>query len=324
MVLRDVDGSLVWKTDLNSTTTNHVERAELLNSGNLVLKDPQGNILWQSFHFPTDTLLPNQLFTKGMKLVSNKLGRGNFGSGYYSLYFDNNVLRLMFDDPDTSSIYWPDPGMNVYQNGRADYNSSRIAVFDEIGNFLSSDQLKFSAGDMGLGPKRRLTIDYDGNLRLYSLNATAGFWLVTWEALIQSCTVHGICGRNAICVYTPEPKCSYPPGYEMLNKGNWNEGCKPKFNLTCSEPVKFVEIRNMDFYGFDLNYSESTTFDHCKNLCTGDCRCQAFLYKLGGQMALCYTKGVLFNGYKSPNQWGNMFLKLPVSADSSLRTLIHA
>ncbi|KAK9927011.1 hypothetical protein M0R45_024216 [Rubus argutus] len=144
---------------------------------------------------------------------------------------------------------------------------------------------------MGLGPKRRLTIDYDGNLRLYSLNATADFWLVTWEALIQRCKVHGICGRNAICVYTPEPKCSCPPGYEMLNKGNWNEGCKPKFNLTCSEPVKFVEIRNMDFYGFDLNYSESTPFDHCKKLCSDDCRCQAFLYKLGGLKALCYTKG---------------------------------
>lgn len=197
-------------------------------------------------------------------------------------------------------------------------NSSRIAVFDEIGNFLSSDQLQFSAGDMGLGPKRRLTIDYDGNLRLYSLNATADFWLVTWEALIQRCKVHGICGRNAICVYTPEPKCSCPPGYEMLNKGNWNEGCKPKFNLTCSEPVKFVEIRNMDFYGFDLNYSESTPFDHCKKLCSDDCRCQAFLYKLGGLKALCYTKGALFNGYKSPNQWGNMFLKQPVSVESSL------
>lgn len=85
MVLRDVDGSLVWKTDLNSTTANLVQRAELLNSGNLVLKDPQGNILWQSFDFPTDTLLPNQLFTHGMKLVSNKLGRGNFGSGLVSI-----------------------------------------------------------------------------------------------------------------------------------------------------------------------------------------------------------------------------------------------
>lgn len=85
----------------STTTANRSERAELLNSGNLVLKDPQGNILWQSFDFPTDTLLPNQRFTKGMKLVSNKLGRGNFGSGYHSLYVDNNVLRLMFDGPDT-------------------------------------------------------------------------------------------------------------------------------------------------------------------------------------------------------------------------------
>lgn len=212
-------------------------------------------------------------------------------------------------------MLWP-MGIN-----RTEYNSSRIAIFDEMGNFLSSDKLQFSANDMGLGPKRRLTIDYDGNLRLYSLINAAGCWGVTWEALIQRCRVHGICGRNAICVYTPEPKCSCPPGYEVSNKGNWNEGCKPKFNLTCSQPVKFVEIRNLDFYGFDLKYIESTTFHHCKKLCLDDCRCQAFRYKLAGKsITLCYTKGALFNGHKSPNQPGGMYLKLPVSVETSVPT----
>ncbi|VVA25355.1 PREDICTED: putative receptor kinase ZmPK1 [Prunus dulcis] len=324
LVLTDVDGATVWQTSTNSSSLD-VERAELLNSGNLVLKDAHGKILWQSFDFPTDTLLPNQPFTKSKKLIST-LGRGTFGTGYFSFYFDNdNVLKLMYDGPDISSLYWPDPDYSVFLNGRTNYNSSRIAVLDDSGNFLSSDKLQFSASDMGVGVKRRLTMDYDGNLRLYSLNSLTGFWVITWEAMAELCKVHGICGRNGICIYTPQPKCSCPPGYDVVDTSNLNKGCKPKFNLTCSQSqqVKFVQIQQVDFYGFDLNYSEPISFDNCRKFCLEDCRCEAFSYRLTGE-GRCYTKSALFNGYKSPNFPGSIYLRLPMSVEASLSTKLNA
>ncbi|KAL6280559.1 hypothetical protein ACE6H2_017440 [Prunus campanulata] len=315
MVLRDVDGTIVWESS-TSTPTGGAERAELLNSGNLVLKDSQGKTLWQSFDFPTDTLLPNQPFTKSMKLKS-MLGRGNFGTGYYSFYFDNdNVLRLIYDGPDMTSVYWPNPSRRVLDNGRTNYNTSRIASFDEMGSFFSSDDLKFSAFDMGVRVKRRLTMDYDGNLRLYSLSGSTESWVITWQALTQQCKVHGICGRNGICVYTSErPKCSCPPGYEVADTTNWHKGCKPKFDPTCSQSQqwKFMQIQRADFYGFDLIYYESISFLRCRKQCLEDCRCEAFSYRVGS----CYTKGALFNGYVSPNIRGSIYLRLPQSVDTS-------
>ncbi|OAY41375.1 putative receptor protein kinase ZmPK1 isoform X2 [Manihot esculenta] len=278
MVLTDVDGSTIWETN---TTSTDVSGAEVLDSGNLVLKDPRGKIIWQSFDFPTDTLLPNQFFTKSTKLIS--------------------------------SIYWPNPDFKVFASGRTNYNGSRIAVFDEMGNFLSSDQLQFSASDMGFGILRRLTMDFDGNLRLYSLNNETGLWETTWEAMLEQCKVHGICGRNAICVYTPEPKCSCPPGYEVTEHGNWNKGCKPKFTIeNCSQEWRFVQVPQVDFYGFDLNYSQSISRDSCLKLCLEDCRCAAFSYRVSGE-GLCFTKSALFNGYKSPNFPGSIYMKLPAS-----------
>nr|TKR90133.1 hypothetical protein D5086_0000235130 [Populus alba] len=316
MVLTDVDGSIIWETN---TTSTDVGRAELLDTGNLVLKDPGGKILWQSFDFPTDTLLPNQLFTKRTKLVA-RLHSGSYASGYFSFFFDNdNVLRLIYDGPDISSIYWPNPDFDVFGNGRTNYNSSRTAVFDEMGHFISSDQLQFSAPDTGLlRIKRRLTMDHDGNLRLYSLNNETGLWVISWQALSQLCNVHGICGINSICVYTPDPKCSCPPGYEITEPGNWNKGCKPMFNSTLSQSqqVKFVLLPHVDFWGFDLNFSASTTFDSCMKLCLGDYRCKAFSYRLDG-LGRCYAKGVLFNGYQSPSFPGNIYLRLPVSFETS-------
>ncbi|KAK1562923.1 hypothetical protein Q3G72_019164 [Acer saccharum] len=312
MVLTDVDGTVIWITN---TTSTRADRAELLDSGNLVLKDLQGKILWQSFDFPTDTLLPNQNLTENTKLIS-KLGSGNFGSGFYTFYFDNdNVLRFLYDGPDTSSVYWPNPDWDVFRNGRTKYNSSRIAVLDDMGSFLSSDIFQFSAIDMGFGIKRRLTMDYDGNLRLYSLNVN-GSWMISYEALRQQCNVHGICGRNGICVYTQEPKCSCPPGYEVMEPGNWNKGCKPKFNRTCSKQVKFIKLPHVDFYGNDLNFSRYVSLSSCMKLCLDDCRCEAFSYRITGK-GRCYTKSVLFNGLNTPNFPGTIYLKLPLNVEAS-------
>ncbi|KAK9193368.1 hypothetical protein WN944_004065 [Citrus x changshan-huyou] len=315
MVLTDVDGTVIWMTN---TTSTGADRAELLDTGNLVLKDRHGKILWQSFDFPTDTLLPNQVFRKSTKLISG-VGNGTYASGYFSLYFDNdNVLRLMYDGPEISSVYWPDPDLNVFQNGRTNYNSSRIAVLDDFGSFSSSDELKFSATDMGFGIKRRLTMDYDGNLRLYSLNNVTGLWMISWQALMRPCKVHGVCGKNGICTYTPEPKCSCPPGYEATEPGDWSKGCKPKFNRTSSSSltdVKFVKVPKVDFYGFDLNFSEHVSKEACLKLCLDDFRCSGFSYRLTGER-VCFTKSELFNGYKAPNFPGDMYLKLPVTVEA--------
>ncbi|KAJ6992913.1 hypothetical protein NC653_016126 [Populus alba x Populus x berolinensis] len=56
MVLSDVDGSIIWETNITSTDAR---MAELLDTGNLVINGPGGEILWQSFDSPIDTLLPN-------------------------------------------------------------------------------------------------------------------------------------------------------------------------------------------------------------------------------------------------------------------------
>lgn len=110
LVLTDFGGSIVWETNTSSTA---VDRAELLNSGNLVLKDTTGNILWQSFDFPTDTLLPSQFFTKNHNLIS-KLSLQDLAPGYFRFFFDNdNVLKMVYNGPEFTSIYWPTPGLNV-------------------------------------------------------------------------------------------------------------------------------------------------------------------------------------------------------------------
>ncbi|KAL8167909.1 hypothetical protein V2J09_009408 [Rumex salicifolius] len=305
LVFFDIDGSVTWQSN---TTSASVDRLELLKTGNLVIRSSAGKIIWQSFDLPTDTLLPGQLLTKSTKLP------GKFGSGYFSLFFDNdNVLRLIYNGPQITSIYWPYPvTYTAFQLGRTTYNSSRIVVFDDQGLLTSSDQFQIRPSDMGIpGIKRMLKMDYDGNLRIYSFYVSSGSWAVTYEAVGAQCLIHGLCGVNEICVYRPQHGCSCPPGYEQTNSTDWSQGCKPKFKKRCLDSF-FVEMQNTDYYGFDLNYTPGINFEECKQLCLGDCRCLAFSYRQTGE-AFCFTKSALFNGYSSPDFPASIYIRLPIN-----------
>ncbi|KMT15486.1 hypothetical protein BVRB_3g058410 [Beta vulgaris subsp. vulgaris] len=188
-----------------------------------------------------------------------------------------------------------------------------------MGTFSSSDQLQFSASDVGVGIRRRLTLDYDGNLRVYSLNELSGFWYITWQAVVKPCDIHGLCGKNGICTYTPNPKCSCPPNYEPTDTSDWGKGCKPKFHIGCSNS-EFVEITHVDYYGFDLNRSRPASYEECKQLCLGDCRCEAFNYRLTGE-GMCFTKNSLFNGFRSVDFPSSIYLRVPRSSEQTLKPI---
>ncbi|XP_035546532.1 putative receptor protein kinase ZmPK1 [Juglans regia] len=187
LILSDAGKFTVWETNTQSLSSVHLS---LNNTGNLVLQNTEGVTLWESFDFPTDTLLPQQLLTRNIRLVSSR-SQTNYSSGFYKLFFDNdNLLRLLYDGLEVSSVYWPDPWLVSWDAGRSTYNSSRIAVLDTFGNFSSSDDFTFMAADYGPNLHRRLRIDYDGNVRLYSWDKEAQTWFVSWQAIQKPCKIY--------------------------------------------------------------------------------------------------------------------------------------
>ncbi|CAL4923207.1 unnamed protein product [Urochloa decumbens] len=320
LVLTDYDGAVVWQAEGEDSAG--VQYAQLLDTGNLVMKNSSG-IVWQSFDSPTDTLLPTQRITAATRLVSTT---GLHVPGHYIFHFtDSSILSLIYDDTDVHEIYWPDPDNGEYENNRNRYNSTRFGGLDDTGNFFSSDfanQQALVASDQGLGIKRRLTLDPDGNLRLYSLNSSDGRWSVSWIAMTQPCNIHGLCGPNGICHYLPAPTCFCPPGYVMNNPGNWSQGCRPLVDINCTveqvQPVKFLELPGTDYWGSDQLHADQVSLEACKNICRSDCTCKGFLYQQGS--GSCYPKSFLFNGkaYTPPSKtYRTMYLKLPTSVNIS-------
>ncbi|XP_059454024.1 putative receptor protein kinase ZmPK1 [Corylus avellana] len=315
LILTDAGKFTVWTSD---TLSRSPLQLLLYNTGNLVLRTLKGVSLWQSFDFPTDTLLPQQQLTRNTRLVSSR-SQGNYSSGFYKLLFDNNnLLRLLFDGLEISSIYWPYPWLVSRAAGRSTDNKSRIAVLDWLGNFSSSDQYNVMSADNGVVLHRRLTVDYDGNIRLHSWEEEEGTWVISWQAIQQPCTIHGICGPNGICSYVADSgrKCSCIPGYKMKNHTDWSYGCEPRFNLSCNKnDSAFLLLSHVEFYGYDFGYFPDYTLTQCKNLCLRWCNCKAFQFKFDDDAGFskCYPKTTLLNGHRSQAFKGDLYLRVPES-----------
>ncbi|XP_022844040.1 putative receptor protein kinase ZmPK1 [Olea europaea var. sylvestris] len=306
LVLTDGGQFTVWTSNTNSRSPLHLQ---LHDSGNLILTATlRQKTLWQSFDSPTNTLLPQQLLTENGNLLSYR-SQTNYSSGFYKLFFDNdNVLRLVYRGLEISSVFWPPPFLLSWEVGRSTYNTTKVATLDRLGNFTSSDNFNFLTADYGMGPQRRLTLDPDGNLRVYSLNQKHGNWDVTWQADVQPCRVHGVCGANSLCTYVHNlsgRRCACLPGHKMKNDTDWSYGCEQNFELSCSDnnSIGFFQLHDAEFYGYDIGVYYNVTIESCKNICVRNCDCKGFQYKYETQSGTynCFPKTLLFNGYQSPS-----------------------
>ncbi|KAK1422918.1 hypothetical protein QVD17_18207 [Tagetes erecta] len=309
LVLTDA-GKSIWTTN---TQSNSPLQLQLLDSGNLVLTRLENNLyIWESFSFPTDTILPNQPFAKDTVLISS-ISSTNLSSGFYKLYFDNdNVLRLLYRNNELNSVYWPVSWLLAWQAGRSTYNHSRSAFLDSKGHFQSTDGYTYNATDYGNALQRRLTLDVDGNLRVYSLNKRS--WSVSWQAISTPCTIHGICGPNSLCTYTYKSgrTCICMHGYKLKNHSDLSLGCEPTFDLYGHyENYGFIKLPRVEFYGFESDQLQNSTFKHCKRVCLNNPNCKAFQFNFDTNLQYfrCYIKTFLFNGHYKDTPF-DTYLKL--------------
>ncbi|GLT89937.1 hypothetical protein SLE2022_078950 [Rubroshorea leprosula] len=318
LILTDAGRRTEWTVDFVAASPVQLK---LLNTGNLVLQQLDGTddaFLWQSFNSPADTLLPDQVLTKDTYLISSK-SRSNYSSGNYKLYFaDNNVLRLSYQVPDITSVYWPAPWLVPWEKGseRSTYNSSRVAVLNSSGYFRSSDDLWLWAADLGIGPLRRLTLDPDGNLRLYSLQD--GRWIVSWQSISQQCRIHGLCGQNSLCKFDHVlgRTCSCLPEYKIKNSTDWSQGCIAEFTGSYDRrELGFLRLTHVhvETYGYHIfkNYSLRRCKEHC--LHSKDCKGFQFKYNFDEGSYYCFPKILLLNGCRTTSFGGDFYLKLPKS-----------
>ncbi|KAL7262240.1 hypothetical protein ACSBR1_000587 [Camellia fascicularis] len=265
------DGShtVVWMANREQPINGKLSQLFLQKNGNLVLTDAGQFNVWAT---GTKSISSTQLLLN-TKLVSSR-SQKNYSSGFYKLLFNNdNILHLDFDGPEVTSVYWLDPSKNSWDALRSSFTNNRTATFNSSGHFKSNDDFQFRAADFGTGIQRRLTMDHDGNIRLYSLEERSKTWTALRQALLEPCRIHGICGPNSLCTYVPHEKsgrsCSCLPGYKIKNDSDWSLGCEPDLDPPCNDgdQVGFLQLPHIEFYGYDIKFHSNYTLKIYKNTC---------------------------------------------------------
>ncbi|XP_040997107.1 G-type lectin S-receptor-like serine/threonine-protein kinase LECRK3 [Juglans microcarpa x Juglans regia] len=288
------DGRLVLEQEQGQQTalTNALfsaSYASMLDTGNFVLYNSSSNIIWQTFDAPTDTILPGQPLLAGNKLFSSS-SETNHARGKFQLIMqhDGNLVQYPSDIPPKANdyAYWDsktfDAGDNISLNlGR----NGQLSLINHTG--FSIKNLNGQGNTSHNFSLYRLTLDFDGILRLYShgLNQDDDDWSIEWSPSSSNCDPIGLCGLNAYCtVQEQKAVCTCPPGFDFLDRGQPDLGCKRNSSTdgcTSKNGETVDTLQELESFEWEDNpYSTlSLTKTECRDDCLKDCECEAALFK---------------------------------------------
>lgn len=328
LVLYGSVGETVWET---GTAAQRVSGAELLDTGNLRLlraasnassSSSSGYVAWQSFDDPTDTLVPGQVLRRPASLRAwtaappqggNSSRYGQPAAGVYAARFrSNGTLALVWNASVTylSTLAGAGAGGdgNLYLNAtRGSRLSPTTAALDRDGRFVMQDKngrevFSWTATDAysAARPLRRLTLDADGNLRMYSSYDNGILWRAVWAAVQDVCRVYGVCGVNGLCRRASAsggggPSCSCPPGFRAFNFSA-SQPCASVYPLqqddAACQPqqaaMALVDNATLVGAGGASAPFAAASYAACADRCVAACACRGAVYSAATGTCLLY------------------------------------
>ncbi|KZV27230.1 hypothetical protein F511_04683 [Dorcoceras hygrometricum] len=244
IVLVNDTGGTVWSSNRSSSAQTPV--AQLLDSGNLVVKDAdvdgtEENYLWQSFDYPTDTYLPGMKFgwnfVTGVEVFfSAWKASDDPAPGEITFHLELEGYPQIFLRRNTFAITRIGPWDGIGFSGLPDVRGNPVFNFDFV---MDKNGVYYQETIIHRQVFRRLTVNSNG--------------------VGQSCL-----GRFV------------PRDSEAWTKADWTSGCIRRTNLSCNEDgfIKYSGIKLPDARNSWVN--ENMTFKECRVECLKNCTCMAY------------------------------------------------
>ncbi|CAN1220441.1 Receptor-like serine/threonine-protein kinase SD1-8 [Linum perenne] len=288
-------GVSIWAADFAAPSSP--AEAVLQDDGNFVLIDSNSSsvaILWESFDYPTDTLLPGQ-----------KLGRNKINNEFTSLISWNSESDPAYGayslqlDPKGTIQY-----VTLYNNNSTMYSIPGRELMNNDSYTENDRELYFSFSGDGVS---RIVINSKGMVQGLSWVEGSKIWSLKWQEPRDQCQVFSYCGPFGSCDISTSPMCSCPTGFapksEEWRLGDFSEGCLRKSRLGCKNSEGNDNNGDMFVPGFGLpdkggqlsvgglRYSVGSA-QQCESVCSYSCNCTAYSYQANG---CSIWSGELFN-----------------------------
>lgn len=290
LVLLNHNKSIVWSSNASRSAQNPV--SQLLDSGNLVVTDGSDTdpeqFLWQSFDYPSDTLLP------GMKLGWNKVTGFNrilaswkspqdpsLGNYTYELGrrgYGEEILKK------ESVILWrTGPWNGIRFSGTPHLTPNSIFSYNLVFDDHDEDYYIFELTNSSV--YSRVFLTSDGRVQRYTWIDTTQTWGFLYQtSLIDNCDNYAFCGPNGACSIESSPVCGCLKGFVPKNPKDWDtvdwsNGCvrrTPLNSVNCSADLfkKYSAVKLPDTEQSWFN--RSMTLKECEMVCLKNCSCTAY------------------------------------------------
>ncbi|KAK3424249.1 hypothetical protein EUGRSUZ_F01055, partial [Eucalyptus grandis] len=284
LVVLNHSNSVVWSSNSSRVLWNPIVR--LLDSGNLVLRDNSISSFdeaysWQSFDYPSDTLLA------GMKLVLNlKTGFERHLTAWKSMDGPSSgdyVHGLSYNQGlPQYEIVQVDVHRKTFRTGQ--WNGVQFVGVPSIPNpakvpiFMDNEtEISFMFEVQNSQLFSRMKLNYLGVLQVFVVNRSRR---ATWNAMLEFpgdlCDSYGRCGANAICSGS---SCECVKGFMPKSPDEWavrdySSGCKRTVPTNCSKGEGFWKIKKVKLPDvLEVTLNRSMNLKECKDKCLKNCLC---------------------------------------------------
>ncbi|CAL5200793.1 unnamed protein product [Lathyrus oleraceus] len=309
VIVDDSKGVMIWSSNTSTTAANPI--LQLLENGNLVVKDETkpDTILWKSFDFPGDTLLP------GMRIRSSLVKDDSTGlvswtdtqdpsTGLYSYHIDTNGFPQVVTTRGNTVLNrvgsWN--GYSLSGSSSPDLLKSFNITF-----VITEKEVSYGYELLHNSVLSRYMLNSVGQVTRFSLSDDRKSWQIFFVAPSDRCENYAICGANSNCDADNSPICECLDGFipkspEKWNLQNWTDGCARRVKLDCGNISSISSDGFLKLVGIKLPdtskswFNKSINLEECERLCLRNCSCTAYAnldIRDGGSGCLIWFNNIL-------------------------------
>ncbi|KAM0063376.1 putative protein kinase RLK-Pelle-DLSV family [Helianthus debilis subsp. tardiflorus] len=279
------NSSMIWSSN---TTTSGNATAKLQRDGNLVVIDQNEDVIWQSFDYPTDTLL------SGMKL-----GRDYKRSKEWLLSSWKSS-----QDPAPGEWTWsPDtlgyPQSKLKQGAMVKFRgapwsnqrSAWVSAFSRNLTFtydflINEHEVSFVYNLKDDSILLRVTLNSSGHLESWACVEDGRGWQLGVSYPQRACDTYNICNAYGICNSEKnQQKCTcldekrfVPKNQKGWDTDDWSGGCIRRTPLECKDGSEgFIKYSNVKLPDTEnTSFKNWMTLEECSRTCLENCTCMAY------------------------------------------------
>ncbi|KAJ0721915.1 putative protein kinase RLK-Pelle-DLSV family [Helianthus annuus] len=282
-------GIVIWSSNSSASGTNTNLIAQLLDSGNLVIKtgykSNNESLIWQSFDYPGDTYLT------GMKLGKNFItGRETFltswkseddpSPGEYTLRFlmVKGKYQQFYIRRSSAIETRIGPYNGISFSGRPLITPDAINPVYVSYIVVNQNEMYFTAlsSNDTTTVSSRTVVTPGGKLEIFQQKFANQDWIKSITLPVDYCDNYRVCGPYGSCNAATTPYCGCLKGFER-NTSDDTSVCRQSIALDCGPGEGFEKLSSMKLPDTEnAVFSGNMSLQDCEVACKNNCSCTAY------------------------------------------------